>query len=151
MKITFLTLVGLLFLTTPLALAAPEDMVVTSYGYEGCDHTVSTNHFDLAAGEVAFMSLDFSQCRPEDLRGLLYFGYNTTRNSSRPITLKDKVELRILDPVTGEEINYEDFDGIGGGNFAFIQLATGGPMLFSATNVNRGKPRRVRLRVSSGL
>ena len=144
----------LLLVPAQLALGAPEDAVVNSYGYDGCDHTVSTNHFELAPGELLYLELDLSQCLPDDLQGMLYFGYKTTRNSSRPLQIKDGIELRILDPTTGEEIDYAAYDGYNGAGkleHVYIQLESGGHMLLSAQNTSRNKTRKIRLRVSSGL
>lgn len=135
------------------AAAAASDGQVLRYGYPGCDHTVTTNHFVLEPGETFQFTLDFSACTDTYLGGMLYYGYETKRTWSRPLEIKDGVELKILDPRSGSEISYEDYNGYNGAGkleHVFIELPGNGIQAFSAQNTRR-QPIKIRLRVKSGL
>lgn len=89
-----------LFALLPLvgmhAHAAPEDMTVTVWD-PGCNHTLTTNHFVLPAGQSTMeIYVDLSACTDEQLGSLLFFGYHTTKNRSRQLSSKDKVSLQML-------------------------------------------------------
>jgi hypothetical protein len=131
--------------------AAPEDAVLFSYNNSpGCQHTTSTNHFELGRGESVQLVLNLASCDEEYFGGLLYFGYKTTKNSSRPITEKDGVVLKILDAWTGEEVSYDEFGGSGGSNYVFLEYYEAGLLLLSAENTSN-KRVKIRLRSSAGL
>jgi hypothetical protein len=142
-----------------LGLGTPErasavDAFVTNYGYPGCEHSISTNHFYIAPGEVFEFWVDLSQCTPSDLGGVLFFGYKTTKNQSRQLEIRDGIALKILDPATREEIDYELYGGYNGAGrleHVYMQMAGPGKLLLSAENTLRRETLKIRLRVESGL
>lgn len=136
-----LTIPIFLCLTT-LATAEPEDMTVSTWD-SGCEHTMTTNHFELGPGQSVELDLDLSGCRPERLGGLLYFGYKTTRNSSKPLTTRDKIRLTLVNNDTGETIVSTD-------GSIFSQVDNPGGCRLYAENVGR-KTTKIRLRSSAGL
>jgi glutaredoxin len=136
------------------AIASPDDATVTTFGTPGCDHSMTTNHFALAPGEVFEHVIDLSECVPAHLGGFLYFGYKTTRNSSRPLEIRDGIALRIIDVDTGQEIDYEalfGYNGAGKMEQVFIQVDRPRFLILEAENTNRRKSLTVRLRTECGL
>jgi len=65
----------------------------------GCEHTMTTNHFELAPGESVEIDLDMLGCAiyPDAPKGILYFGYYTTKTSSRGLSEKHNVRLTLID------------------------------------------------------
>jgi hypothetical protein len=126
----------------PIALAQ-DDMEVYYWNYSGCQHTMTTNHFELAPGAEVAIDLDLLGCYPEDLGGLLFFGYKTTKTHSKQLTSRDKVFLSIVDETTGEEITSRS-----GRILTEIEEATS--CVLYATNTGR-KTIKIRLRSSAGL
>ena len=148
--ITMLALLATFCFSLPVA-AAPEDAVLFSYNNSpGCEHTTSSNHFELAPGESVQLLLNLGSCTDEYFGGLLYFGYKTTKNSSRPITERDDVVLTLSDAWTGDEISYGEFGGSGGSNYVFLEHYEQGFLLLGAENMSR-KTVKIRLRSSAGL
>lgn len=92
MKIRYLF--ALTFLAFASAPAVADD-VVTFVWEDGCNHTMTTNHFMLAPGEEATVEIDLSGCDQAgvDFDDLLVFAYRTSKNRSRQLTAKDRVEL----------------------------------------------------------
>ncbi len=131
--------------------AAPEDATLLTYGFPGCDYTAQTNHFDLGPGQSVQLVLDLSQCSEDYLGGLLYFGYRSTKNSSRPLTRKDGVLLEIMEFGTLQAIDPSDYEGTSDMGFVYIELDHSSLFVLSAVNTNRRKTVRLRLRASSGL
>jgi hypothetical protein len=113
-------------------------MDVYTWGYEGCEHTMSTNHFTLEPGDEVSLDVDLSLCEPEDLGGFLFFGYYATKTKSRQLKPKHKIFLSI----EGEE---SSVDG-----HVFITLDEGRVLTLTAKNTGR-KAARLRLRSQSGL
>ena len=91
----------LLFLMQP---AGAADMLVQTWDPDmGCEHTMTTNHFELAPGEKVELDIDLSGCTADQMGMMLYFGYHTTKTRSRPLSSKDKIRLTLVDDQTGEE------------------------------------------------
>jgi hypothetical protein len=78
-------LLAVAFATT--AVAAPKNQTetdaTTAMTYTawdpGCEHTMNTNHFDLAPGQSVEVPLDLSLCDPTQLDDLLYWGQGNRR------------------------------------------------------------------------
>jgi hypothetical protein len=88
----------LLFLMQP---AGAADMLVQTWDPDmGCEHTMTTNHFELAPGEKVELDIDLSGCTADQMGMMLYFGYHTTKTRSRPLSSKDKIRLTLVDDQT---------------------------------------------------
>jgi len=109
----------------------------------GCEHTMNTNHFDLAPGQSVEIDLDLTLCYPEQLGGLLYWGYYTTKNSSEPLSTRNNIRLTLIDNTTGYEVSSDD-------GSLFTNASNTTYSLF-AENMNSRKTLTIRLRSSSGL
>lgn len=84
------SLLLLCYALTPLLVAggkrqrqeAAVDMTVSISGAVGCDVSMTTNHFTLAAGaQSQAIALTFETCPPSD--SVVFFGYETERARSR--------------------------------------------------------------------
>jgi hypothetical protein len=111
---------------------------------DGCEHTMTTNHFDLVAGRTVEIHIDLSICAPDQLGGLLVYGYKTTRNSSRQLTRQDNVLFTVVDETSRSESSTPD-------GYLMLQLAQPTRLVIYAQNTSRTKPITVRLRSKSGL
>ena len=134
-----------LFLTLLLASnagAEPEDMVVSTWD-PGCERTMTTNHFELGPGESVQIELDLSGCNSDRLGSLLYFGYRTKRNSSRPLVPRDRMRLRVVDNSSGTSASTDDGSIV-------AQLDRPSRCTLYAENIGR-KTIKIRLRSSAGL
>ena len=119
--------------------------------WEVTDYTAQTNHFDLGPGQSVQLVLDLSQCSEDYLGGLLYFGYRSTKNSSRPLTRQDGVLLEIMEFGTLQALDPSDYEGTSDMGFVYIELDHSSLFVLSAVNTNRRKTIRLRLRASCGL
>ncbi len=133
----------ILFGISASASAAPEDMVVSSWDY-GCEHTMTTNHFELAPGESVKVNLDLSACPDEQLGSLLFFGYHTTKNSSKQFVRRDNIRLTLVDEAMDQEV-------VSDNGHIFVEVADRTKCVLYAENRNRNKSMKIRLRSSSGL
>lgn len=133
---------ALLLALTHLANAEPDDMIVSSWSAD-CEHTMTTNHFDLGPGQSVQIELDLSGCRADRLGSFLYFGYITTRKSSRPLTRRDRVNLTLTNMSTRENSDSDD-----GSMLTDVRSPT--TLTLRAENAGR-KTVRLRLRSSSGV
>ena len=122
--------------------AALEQMSYTTWD-PGCEHTMNTNHFDLAPGQSVEINLDMTLCYQEKLGGLLYWGYYTTKNSSDPLSARNNIRLTLIDNTTGHETTSDD-------GSLFTNASNTTYSLF-AENMNARKTITLRLRSSSGL
>ena len=124
------------------AVAAPEDMIVKTWDY-GCEHTMNTNHFELAPGESVEIDLSMLDCTiyEDQPKGLLYFGYFTTKTSSRPLTQRNNVRLTLLD-AEGNEAVVSDSGSI------YAEVAAPETCTLIAENMNHRKTVKIRLRSS---
>lgn len=144
--IVFLFVFGIV---TPV-MAAPEDMEVSTWDTSDCEHTMTTNHFELAPGESVEIILDLTGCG-EPHEGMLFFGYNTTKNSSRQLMTRDKIRMTIfgtnplvddLERTTGEEwISDVGYVYVPGSNPTHFEIR--------AENMNQKKTLDIRLRASA--
>jgi hypothetical protein len=110
----------------------------------GCEHTMTTNNFQLAPRGSVEVDVNLSACPTEKLGGLLYFGYNTTKSWSRPLTSSNNVRLTLVNVQTGEEI-------VSDSGAIYIEMSGPGGFRLFAENMSRTKSITVRLRSSSGL
>lgn len=110
----------------------------------GCEHTMTTNHFELAPGDAVEIQLDFASCTPDKLGTLLVFGYRTSRNSSELLTQQDNVRFTVVDPATGVELTSDS-------GSLLSQLGAPGQRVVFAQNMNRKKNLTLRLRAQSGI
>jgi hypothetical protein len=132
----------LLFLMQP---AGAADMLVQTWDPDmGCEHTMTTNHFELAPGEKVELDIDLSGCTADQMGMMLYFGYHTTKTRSRPLSSKDKIRLTLVDDQTGEEF-------VSDSGSVLIDVAQPGRCKLYAENTNRNKTLKIRLRSSAGL
>jgi hypothetical protein len=132
-----------------LALARPslaaDGMTVQTWDPAlDCEHTMTTNHFDLAPGDSVEVDVDLSACPAEKLGGLLFFGYHTTKTSSRTLTSRDNVRLTLVNEQTGAE-HVSDSGAV------YVELDSPGRVRLFAENMSRTKSIKIRLRSSSGL
>ncbi len=125
------------------ASASPDDAVLMNLGDPGCEWLTTTNHFELAPGEVVEFELDLSKCDTELLGGLLFSGYKTTKNSSKPLEIRDGIDLKILDFDTGEEVGIASTSRY---ERSWTDLDGPGFLVVSAENTNRSKTLKIRLR-----
>lgn len=122
------------------AFAGPEDMLVNAW--EGtCHQTMTTNHFELAPGESVEIDLDLTGCSDGQLGNLLYFGYRTTNNSSKPLSSRDKIKLTLLD-----ESDNVSLTSTSGSILTDVERPTTCRLL--AKNMNSRKTLKIRLRSS---
>jgi len=124
------------------ASAAPDDMIVTAYD-QGCEHTMTTNHFELAPGESIEIDLDLTACYPEQIGGLMFYGYRTTRAQSTPLTERDNLRLIVADSLGNEIISTS----------GSIYTEPSGPQVCKlyAQNTHPKKSITIRLRSKAGL
>jgi hypothetical protein len=123
---------------------AGDAVVSTWEDPEGCQYMMTTNHFELAPGEVVEFPVELIGCPPGKLGGFIYFGYRTTRNSSRALRTRDGVLLSCTDLGTGESAS-----SVGGSLYLELDQPTG--FMLRAENQNRKKVIKIRLRSQSGL
>jgi hypothetical protein len=128
----------LLTLST-LVMAAPDDMTVTTWDY-GCNHTMNTNHFELAPGESVEIDLDLLGCYMDQPKGLLFFGYYTTKNSSKPLVERNNVRLTLVDG-NGNEI-------VSDSGSIYTEVPAPEQCKLYAENTNHRKTVKIRLRSS---
>ncbi len=138
----------ILFLLPLLWLAGPpsataEGMAVFTWD-PGCNHTMTTNHFELKPGEKVRVELDLTGCDEKSLGGLLFFGYRTTKNSSRQLTRRDKVRLTMVDSFTGARSETEQ-------GYLLSEVFNPTRCELYAENTDPRKAIIIRLRASSGL
>jgi hypothetical protein len=133
------------------AMADPEDMTISTWD-PGCEHTMTTNHFELAPGQIVEIPLDLTGCSnaPE---GVLIFGYNTMKNSSLQLTVRDKIRLTVvadgqLQEKTQEWNSESGYLYIAGSNLRQADLSPR-PLVIYAQNMNRKKTLKIRLRASA--
>lgn len=148
MKLRLLIVFLFVFGTVTPVMAAPEDMAVSTWDAPYCEHTMTTNHFELAPGESVEIPLDLTGCN-ELHEGMLFFGYNTTKNSSRPLTARDKIRLTIvgtnpqlkLERTTEQEWEWNSDVG-------YVYVPSSNPTYFViyAENMNQKKALNIRLR-----
>lgn len=132
MRKSLLTLAVIVLITIVYMQAQPAVQV---YGYDGCDQSMTTNHFWINPQEQVSVQLDFSNCLPEDFGQLLVFGYRTTEHRSRQFTVKDKMYLCVDDGVS-EECSFD----------SLLTSVERGIVEYSATNMHKNKAIKVRLR-----
>ena len=137
MKLRLLIVFLFVFGIVANVMAAPEDMVVSTWDL-GCEHTMTTNHFELAPGEVVEITLDLTGC-VDNYEGMLFFGYNTTKNSSRQLTARDGIRLMVVG--TNQEWSSDN-------GYLYITDLESNTVLFYAENVNKKKTMKIRLRSS---
>ena len=143
MQIKELLILPLLFGIGSTAVGAPEDMDVQTWDF-GCEHTMTTNHFELAPREFVQVNIDLTGCGPEKLGGLLFFGYNTTRNSSKTLIERDNIRLTLVKGDSGAEISSDS-------GSVYVEIFEPMRLVLYAENMNHRKTRKIRLRSSSGL
>ena len=141
-KFVIATALPLLFL---LQSAGAADMLVQTWDPDmGCEHTMTTNHFELAPGERVELDLDLTGCTADQMGMLLYFGYHTTKTRSRPLSAKNKIRLTLVDEQTREEF-------VSDSGSVLVDAARPGRCKLYAENMNRTKTLKIRLRSSAGL
>jgi hypothetical protein len=108
----------------------------------GCEHTMTTNHFELAPGQSVEIDLDMLGCAiyADQPRGLLYFGYYTTKTSSRPLSQRHNVRLTLVDG-GGHEITSDS-------GSIYSEVAAPEACKLYAENMNHRKTVKIRLRSS---
>ena len=132
-------------LSTSLAIASASDMTVSTWD-AGCNHTMTTNHFVLEAGETTNpIYLDFKSCPQSAVGSLLYFGYNSSfKNRSPQLSAKDKIEFNLYcNDLNGTTV-VED-SSISGSGLTELFYPIDGCYL-TATNTQNKKSIRLRLR-----
>ena len=139
-RATLFTCILGLFVAAPVS-GAPEDMNVSTWDDGTCHHTMTTNHFELAPGESVEFDLILTGCSPQELGDLLYFGYRTTKNSSRLLTNRDKIQLTMLDDSSNQLLLSNS-----GSIFAGLEAPT--TCRVTAKNMNARKTIKIRLRSS---
>ena len=143
MKIRSIVASATALLLCTFAFAGPEDMTVQTWAGD-CTHTMTTNHFELAPGDKVEIDISMLGCGEAAMGGALYFGYLTTKNSSKPLNSRSNIRLTLVDDVTGES-----FSSDSGSIFTQVDNPTSCKLF--AENVDRRKSKKIRLRFSSGL
>lgn len=149
MKLRLLIVFLFVFGIVTHGIAAPEDMEVSTWDAPDCEHTMTTNHFELAPGESVEIRLDLTGCG-EPHEGMLFFGYNTTKNSSRQLTARDKIRLTIVgtNPIVDERTTEQEEWSSDRG---YVYVSGSNPTYFViyAENMNQKKTLKIRLRASA--
>jgi hypothetical protein len=141
MKIRYLVALACLMATG----ARAEDMVVYRWD-DVCNHTMTTNHFVLAAGQSsAKIYVDLSGCTDEQMGSLLFFGYHTTKNRSRQLSSKDKVNL-YMSALDRYGNIAQQLDSASGAILADINGSSSSGCWLVAKNNSRNKEIKIRLR-----
>lgn len=135
----YLNLLMVLPMLAISAVAGAAEMEVRTWSGT-CERSMTTNHFELAPGEEIELDLDLSGCSNADLGKILYFGYKTTKNSSKHLTTRDRVELTMRDAGQREVLS-----SIGGSILTDVANPT--TCYLTARNTGR-KPVTIRLRSS---
>lgn len=138
-KLYLATFVAPALLLSSVAVAN-EDMTVQTWTGD-CAQTMTTNHFELAPGESVSIEIDLSGCSAAELGKMLYFGYKTTKNSSKHLRSRDGVKLTLRDDTGGQYM-----ESVGGSLFTDIAGPT--KCVLTAQNTDRRKSVTVRLRSS---
>ncbi len=123
--------------------AGSGDMEVSTWD-PGCEYLLSTNHFELAPGESVQITLDWTSCAESQLGRALFYGYRTTKNSSKPLNSRDKIQLRVVDTASGEE-------WVSNSGSILLDVDHPTSCIFYAKNTNRSKTIKVRLMANSGM
>ena len=145
MKEKILLALGLAALIVAQPGVAADGMTVQTWDPAlDCEHTMTTNHFDLAPGDSVEIDVDLSACSTDKLGGLLYFGYQTTKTWSRTLTSRDGVRLTLVNEQTGAEV-------VSDSGALYVELSNPTRVRLFAQNMSRTKSIKVRLRSSSGL
>ena len=142
--IVFLFVFGIV---TPV-MAAPEDMEVSTWDTSNCEHTMTTNHFELAPGQSVEIILDLTGCG-EPHEGMLFFGYNTTKNSSRQLTARDKIRLTIVgtNPLVDlERTTEQEWEWNSDVGYVYVPSSNPSYFVIYAENMNQKKTLKIRLR-----
>jgi hypothetical protein len=142
MKGKILLAVLLLARIASQASAASDDMLITAYD-PGCEHTMTTNHFELVPGESVEIVLDLTACSQEQIGGLMFYGYRTTKAQSTPLTERDNVRLIVADSLDNEIVSTS----------GSIYTEPSGPQMCKlyAQNTHPKKSITIRLRSKAGL
>jgi hypothetical protein len=134
------------------AVADPEDMAISTWD-PGCEHTMTTNHFELAPGQSVEIPLDLSACA-DPYEGMLFFGYHTTKNSSRQLTARNSIRLTVV--ASGQEtLTEQEWSSDSGYLYIAFSNATAAAIsnptgyVIYAENMNKKKTLRIRLRSSA--
>ena len=120
------------------AMAGAADMKVSTWDSPSCEHTMTTNHFTLAPGESAAVTLSHGGCEKHE--GTLFFGYKTQKTRSRQLTSRDNIRLTVLDADTGAEFSSDS-------GMLFMAGEPSSCTLY-ARNMSRTKSIKIRLRAS---
>lgn len=133
--------------TAALAFALPSqaaDSYMTVYAWDpGCQHTVETNNFDLAAGAAVEIQVDLTQCTPAQLAGLLFHGYAPRNSGSDALTRRHNVRLRVVSDA--------GLDAFSDDGYVFTQIPAPTRVTLLAENLNLRKSLAIRLVSKSGL
>ena len=153
MKLRLLIVFLFVFGIVANVMAAPEDMVVSTWDAPACEHTMTTNHFELAPGEVVEIRLDLTGCVDEH-EGMLFFGYNTKKNSSRQLTARNSIRLAVV--ASGQEtLTEQEWSSDSGYLYIAFSNATAAAIsnptgyVIYAENMNKKKTLKIRLRSSA--
>ena len=114
---------------TAVVVAAPQDMEVYTWDPPDCEHTMTTNHFELGPGQTVEFPLDLTACKASH-SGILFFGYHTTRNRSRQFTSQDNIRLTVVDRETGDEWSSDS-------GFLKVDSSSTNVCMMRAENMNR--------------
>ena len=109
-----------------------------------CEQVMTTSWFELGPGASIEIPISLADCTLDQLGGYLFFGYYSKKNSSPQLDASSKIMLEVFDDLGGE-MNSQD-----GSTYMELDPNTGGVWL-RATNMNRKKGLRIRLRGQSGL
>jgi hypothetical protein len=110
----------------------------------GCEHTMETNHFDLAPGTAVEIEIDLAGCTEQQRGMLLFYGYVPKRNSSEGLNQRHGVRLEVTDISTGQVISSDE-------GHVLAAADSSGRYRLVAENTNARKPITLRLVSRSGL
>lgn len=143
MRVTKTFILASLMALCTYGVSAESEMEVSTW--EGdCEHTMTTNHFEIAPGEEVEIDLNMLGCSESYTGGLLYFGYLTTNNSSKPLNTRSKIRLRFVDEGTNQSWTSD-------GGSIYLEMGHPARCKLYAENIDRRKTKKIRLRMSAGL
>jgi hypothetical protein len=112
----------------------------------GCNHTVSTNWFDVPAGQQTVeIHVDLSGCSKEQVGSLLFFGNYAGKTSGRQLSSKHKVRLH-LHALDGYGNKMSPMVSDTGSILADVAHLDSQTCVLVAENLNRKKDVTIRLR-----
>jgi hypothetical protein len=107
MKVKAAAAVALMALATAPTHAAATYPSVQTWD-PGCEHTMETSHFELAAGQSVEIQVDLSGCTAEQAGTLLFYGYVPRTSGSDGLSRRHNVRLQVVNEAMGSATASDD-------------------------------------------